>query len=161
MALGNIDWTLCINIWMPRRRSQLIQLKIFGSIIHNILDNIKEMSSFVCSQQPNIWFLLKMEIHREILNTKPFLCNFWGVKYLQNKMGFLIRWFWSKLKLFNLYLPHVMKMIKIKTVITSIQSVCGVSGLIVNFSKFFCISILRPPLFTSTIGLTRGYQLIT
>ena len=38
-------------------------------------------------------------------------------------MGFLIRWFWSKLKLFDLELPHILKTIKIKTVIISIQSV--------------------------------------
>ena len=38
-------------------------------------------------------------------------------------MGFLIRWFWSKLKLFNLELPQISKMIKRITVITSIQSV--------------------------------------
>ena len=88
------------------------------------------MSSFVCliSQQPNIWFsncffLLKIEIHTQILNTKRFLCNFWGLIYLQHKMGFLIRWFWSKLKLFDLELPHILKTIKIKTVIISIQSV--------------------------------------
>ena len=58
---------------------------------------------FFISQQPNIWFsnrffLLKTEIHTQILNTKPFLCDFLGLRYLQNKM----RWFWSKLKLFDL-----------------------------------------------------------
>ena len=47
---------------------------------------------------------LKIEIHIQILNTKPFLCDFFGLRYLQNKMVFLIRWFWSKLKLFNLEL---------------------------------------------------------
>ena len=38
-------------------------------------------------------------------------------------MGFLVTWIWSKLKLFNLELQHILKMIKIKTVISSIQSV--------------------------------------
>ena len=37
-------------------------------------------------------------------------------------MGFSIRWFWTKLKLFDLDLPKFLKKIKIKTVITSIQS---------------------------------------
>ena len=55
--------------------------------------------------------------------TKPFLCNFRGLRYLQNKMGFFIRWFWSKHKLFDSELPHILKTIMIKTVLTSIQSV--------------------------------------
>ena len=38
-----------------------------------------------------------------------------GLRYLTNKMEFLIRWFWSKLKWFNLELPHILKTIKIKT----------------------------------------------
>ena len=38
-------------------------------------------------------------------------------------MRFLITWFLSKLKLFNLELPEILKMIKTITVITSIQSV--------------------------------------
>ena len=86
------------------------------------------MSSFVffISLQPNIgfsncFFLLKTEIHTQILNTKPFLCEFLGLRYLQNIMGFLIRWFWSKLKLFDLELPQILKTIEIKLVITSIQ----------------------------------------
>ena len=35
-------------------------------------------------------------------------------------MKFLIRWFWSKLRLFNLERPPIFKMIMIETVITSI-----------------------------------------
>ena len=69
------------------------------------------------------FFLLKTEIHTQILNTKPFLCDFWGLRYLQNKMRFFFRWFWSKHKLFDLELLHILKMIMIKTIITSIQSV--------------------------------------
>ena len=45
------------------------------------------------SRQPSIgflnrFFLLKTEIHTQILNTKPFLCDIWGPRYLQNKMRF-------------------------------------------------------------------------
>ena len=32
--------------------------------------------------------LLKTEIHMKILNIEPFLCNFSGLRYLQNKMWF-------------------------------------------------------------------------
>ena len=38
----------------------------------------------------NLFFLLKTESHTQILNTKPFLCDFWGLRYLQNKIGYLI-----------------------------------------------------------------------
>ena len=46
------------------------------------------------SQQPSIgfsnyFFLLETEIHTQILNTKPFLYDFMGMRYLQNKMRFL------------------------------------------------------------------------
>ena len=71
----------------------------------------------------NVFFLLKTEIHTLVLNTQTFLSNFWGLRYLRNKMGFLIRWFWSKLKLFDLELPQILKTIEIKLVITSIQLV--------------------------------------
>ena len=48
------------------------------------------------SQQPSIgfsncFFLLKTEIHTQILNTKPFLYDFMGLRYLWNKMRFLTR----------------------------------------------------------------------
>ena len=39
----------------------------------------------------NRFFLLKTEIYTQILNTKPFLFDIRGPKYLQNKIGFLIR----------------------------------------------------------------------
>ena len=71
----------------------------------------------------NCFFLLKTEIHTLVLNTQTFLSDFWGLRYLRNKMGFLIRWFWSKLKLFDLELPQILKTIEIKLVITSIQLV--------------------------------------
>ena len=80
------------------------------------------------SRQPSILFLncfsflLKTEIHTQILDTKPLLSDIRGPKYLQNKIGFLIRWFWSKLELFNFELPKKLKMIKIKIVRISIQS---------------------------------------
>ena len=31
------------------------------------------------------FFLLKTEIYLQILNTKPFVCNFLGLRYMQNK----------------------------------------------------------------------------
>ena len=51
------------------------------------------------SQQPSIgfsncFFLLKTKIHMQILNTKPFLYNFRGLKNLQNKIGFLNKLLW-------------------------------------------------------------------
>ena len=56
----------------------------------------KKMRLSVCflSQQPSIgflnsFFLLKTEILTQILNTKPFLYNFRGPRYLRNKMRFL------------------------------------------------------------------------
>ena len=36
----------------------------------------------------NRFFLLKTEIHMKILNTEPILCDFRGLRYLQNKTGF-------------------------------------------------------------------------
>ena len=91
---------------------------------------IKKMSHLVCliSRQPSIWFsnsffLMKNQIHTQILNTKPSLCLFGGLSYLLNEVGFLIRWFWLKPKLIDLELPHILKTIKIKTIITFIQSV--------------------------------------
>ena len=66
---------------------------------------------------------MKTEIHTQILNTKSFLWDFLGLRYLQNKRRILIRLFWSKLALSNLELLHILKTIKIKTVITFIHSV--------------------------------------
>ena len=63
-----------------------------------------------------VFFLLKTETHTKNLNTKPILCDFLGLRYLQNKMGF-----WSKLKLFDIELSHILKTFMIKTVITSIS----------------------------------------
>ena len=39
----------------------------------------------------NCFFLLETEIHTQILNAKPFLCDIKGLRYLQNKM-----WFWNR-----------------------------------------------------------------
>ena len=36
----------------------------------------------------SLFFLLKTEIHIKILNTEPILCDFRGLRYLQNKKGF-------------------------------------------------------------------------
>ena len=36
----------------------------------------------------NRFFLLKTEVHTQILNTELFLCNFRASRYQQNKMGF-------------------------------------------------------------------------
>ena len=41
-----------------------------------------------CLGITNCFFLLKTEIHTQILHTEPFLCNFMGPRYQQNKMGF-------------------------------------------------------------------------
>ena len=60
----------------------------------------------------------------QILNTKSFLCDFRELRKLQNKIGFLIKLFWSKLKLLDLYVLYILKTTKIKTVLTSIQLVC-------------------------------------
>ena len=37
----------------------------------------------------NRFFPLKIEIHAQILNTEPFLCDLRGLRYKQNKIGFL------------------------------------------------------------------------
>ena len=34
------------------------------------------------------FFLLKTEIHTQILNTEPFIYKFRGLRYLRNKIGF-------------------------------------------------------------------------
>ena len=39
----------------------------------------------------NRFFLLKTEIHTQIFNSKPFLCDFRGPRYLQNKIEFLTK----------------------------------------------------------------------
>ena len=86
----------------------------FGDIRISVQGVPKKIRLGFCliSWQPSIgfsnhFFLLKTEIHTQILNTKPFLCDIKRPKYLQNKMGFLIRWFWSKLKLLNLEIPKM------------------------------------------------------
>ena len=55
----------------------------------------KNATMFVCLISPepmnrflNRFFLLKTEIHMKILNTEPILCDFRGLRYLQNKTGF-------------------------------------------------------------------------
>ena len=72
----------------------------------------------------NCFFLLKTDIHMKILNTKPFMCDFRGLRNLQNKIGFLIKLSWSKLKLFESEVLYILKSTKIKTVLTSSQLVC-------------------------------------
>ena len=75
----------------------------------------KNETEFMLSNQVSnfqiFFFLLKIEIHTKILNTKPFLCNFRGLWYFRNKMWILIRWLWSKLKLIDLELPYIWKII--------------------------------------------------
>ena len=51
----------------------------------------------LCHGITNPFFLLKTEIHMQILNTEPFLCLFRGLRYLTNKMGL-----WSKKIIFIL-----------------------------------------------------------
>ena len=41
-----------------------------------------------CHRNTNSFFPLETEIHTQILHTEPFLCNFLGSRYQQNKMGF-------------------------------------------------------------------------
>ena len=72
----------------------------------------------------NHFFLLKTEIHMQILNTKPFLYNFGGLRNLQNKIGFLNKLLWSKLKWFHFDVLYILKTTWIKAVFTSIQLVC-------------------------------------
>ena len=45
-----------------------------------------------------LFFLLKIEIHRQILNTKPFLCNSRGLRCMLKK---LVSWFGALLILSN------------------------------------------------------------
>ena len=81
------------------------------------------------SRQPSIrflnyFFLLKTEIHTQILNTTPFLCNFRELRNMQNKIGSLINMLlWSTLKSFNFEVLYILKTPKIKTVLTSNQLV--------------------------------------
>ena len=57
----------------------------------------------------NRFFLLKTEIHSQILNTKPFLCDFWGSRYLPNKIEFLTRAIVINSFLCNFHLSGVQK----------------------------------------------------
>ena len=41
-----------------------------------------------CHKITNYFLPQKTEIHGQILNTEPFLCDFRGLIYLQNKTGF-------------------------------------------------------------------------
>ena len=56
------------------------------------------------------------------MNTKPFLCDVRGLRNLQKIIGILI--LVSKLKIFDLDVLDILKTIKIKTVLTSMQLVC-------------------------------------
>ena len=56
----------------------------------------KKMRLGLCliSRQPSVgfsnsFFLQKTKVQTQILNTKPFLCDLRGPRYLQNKMGFV------------------------------------------------------------------------
>ena len=60
----------------------------------------------------------------QILNTQSFLCDFRELRNMQNKIGFFFKLLWSKLKFFDLEVPYILKTIKIRTVLTSVQSVC-------------------------------------
>ena len=68
----------------------------------------------------NRFFLLKTEIHTQILTTKPFLCNFRGLRNLKNKIELLIKLMWSKLKLFDLKVLYFEIYQDKKKVLTSI-----------------------------------------
>ena len=131
LGLLNQKESLFQQVFLTQQRLVLVKVEpsidIYFAFSWNLQGVPKKMRLLFCliSRQPNIrfsncFFLLKTEIHTLVLNTQTFLSNFWGLRYLRNKMGFLIRWFWSKLKLFDLELPHIKQM---KSVIISIQSV--------------------------------------
>ena len=66
------------------------------------------------SQQPsagfsNPFFLLKTEIHTQILNIKPFLCDLRGPRYLRNKMGFVTEAIVLNLHFFDFHLSGIWK----------------------------------------------------
>ena len=98
-------WELCSTARLSRDLcywllAGMIGYYILGQLSEDIQGVPKRIRLCFCliSQQPSIGFLnrffpLKTEIRTQILNTKPFLCNIRGLRYLQNKMGFFIRWF--------------------------------------------------------------------
>ena len=66
------------------------------------------------SRQPNVgfsnrFFLLKTKTHKEIFNTKPFLCDLRGPRYLQNKMRFVTKVIVLNLHFFYFPLSGILK----------------------------------------------------
>ena len=99
-----IDWVLLIIVKQVSQNNKFSKLSN-TNITLNIRDLAviffmwsyrwfkKKYKVFILqiSWQPSIgfsnsFFLLKTEIHMQILNTNPFLCDFRGPGYLQNKM---------------------------------------------------------------------------
>ena len=69
------------------------------------------------SWQPSIgisnhFFLLKTEIHMQILNTKPFLYDLMGPRYLRNKMGLVTKAIVLSLRFFYFRLSGIFKDVK-------------------------------------------------
>ena len=54
-----------------------------------------------CNRFTNCFFLLKTEIHTQILNTETFLCNLYGAEIF-TKQNVVLKQINSKLKLFDL-----------------------------------------------------------
>ena len=75
-TLGAWVWHFQLSLYLRVSHKKCI-ISIFAKYLSN-----KE------NQFQNFFFLLKTEINLQILNTKSFLCDFRGLRYLQNKMGF-------------------------------------------------------------------------
>ena len=56
---------------------------------------------WACNGFTSRFFLLKAEIHTQILNTEPFLSYIRGLRYLQNKT-----WFWGRQMYIHLVLQY-------------------------------------------------------
>ena len=87
---------------MWNHQKHFYKRKVAFSEIHLEIQGVSKQNGAVfilkISWQPstgfsNSFFLLKTKINTQILSTNPFLCNFLGLRYFQNKMSFLIRLF--------------------------------------------------------------------
>ena len=90
-------------IWIFKKRLIYRVFKKNGAVF------ILQMSRQPSIRFSNRFFLLKTEIHTQILNTKPFLCDFWGSRYLPNKIEFLTRAIVINSFLCNFHLSGVLK----------------------------------------------------
>ena len=72
---------------------ELKELSLLKTVDTECLKENGTVFIFEISRQPSIgfsnsFFLLKTEIHMQILYTKPFMCDLRGPGYLENKMWF-------------------------------------------------------------------------